>query len=227
LTGATSAPFEITTPAAIHLIFSGQPDTTTAGQVIAGVQVTALDATNAVVTSFTGPVTVVIAAGTGANGAILLGTTVVNAVNGVANFTNLSIQKAGSGYKLSASSPGTAGVNSASFAITPGAAITTHFASQPTTTTAGTPIAAFDVDVRDQYSNIVKAFVGSVTISITSGTGAPGAVLSGTKTFTLVLGVATFSDLSINLPGSGNTAYRLTATTTGLAADVSNAFSIN
>lgn len=227
LTGATSVPFNVTTPATIHLVFSGQPDTTMAGQIIAGVQVTALDAANAVVTSFTGPVTVVIAAGTGASGATLLGTTVVNAVNGVANFSDLSIQKAGSGYKLSAASAGTAGVNSASFAITPGAATTTHFASQPTTTTAGTPIAAFDVDVRDQYNNVVKSFVGSVTISITSGTGAPGAVLSGTKTLTLVSGVATFSDLSIDLAGSGNTAYRLTATTTGLAADVSNAFSIN
>ncbi|HMA41957.1 MAG TPA: hypothetical protein VKP10_17965, partial [Gemmatimonadales bacterium] len=227
LTGATSVPFNVTTPATIHLVFSGQPDTTTAGQIIAGVQVTALDGANAVVTSFTGPVTVVIAAGTGASGATLLGTTVVNAVNGVANFSDLSIQKAGSGYKLSASSPGVAGVNSASFAITAAAATTTHFASQPATTTAGTPIAAFDVDVRDQYNNVVKTFAGTVTISITAGTGAPGAVLSGTKTLTLVGGVATFSDLSINLAGSGNTAYRLTATTAGLLADVSNAFSIN
>jgi hypothetical protein len=220
-------PFNITTPAAIHLVFTGQPDTTTAGVVIPGVQVTALDATNAVVTSFTGPVTVAIAAGTGANGATLLGTTVVNAVAGVANFSDLSIQKAGTGFKLSASSPGAAGINSASFAITPDVATTTHFASQPTTTTAGTPIAAFNVDVRDQYNNVVKSFVGSVTIAIAAGTGAPGAVLSGTKTLTLVLGVATFSDLSIDLMGSGNTAYRLSASSTGLASDVSNAFSIN
>jgi hypothetical protein len=227
LTGGTSVPFNITTPAAIHLVFTGQPDTTTAGVVIPGVQVTALDATNAVVTSFTGPVTVAIAAGTGANGATLLGTTVVNAVAGVANFSDLSIQKAGTGFKLSASSPGAAGINSASFAITPDVATTTHFASQPTTTTAGTPIAAFNVDVRDQYNNVVKSFVGSVTIAVAAGTGAPGAVLSGTKTLTLVLGVATFSDLSIDLMGSGNTAYRLSASSTGLASDVSNAFSIN
>jgi hypothetical protein len=227
LTGATSAPFNITTAATIHLVFSGQPVATTAGQVIPGVQVTALNASNAVVTSFTGPVTVVIAAGTGASGATLLGTTVVNAVNGVADFSDLSIQKAGTGYKLSASSPGVAGVNSASFAINPATATTTHFASQPATTTAGATIAAFDVDVRDQYNNVVKTFVGTVNITITSATGAPGAVLSGTTTLTLVSGVATFSDLSINLPGSGNTAYRLTASTAGLASDVSNAFSIN
>jgi hypothetical protein len=227
LTGATSVPFNVTTPAAIHLVFTGQPDTTTAGVVIPGVQVTALDATNAVVTSFTGPVTVAIAAGTGANGATLLGTTIVNAVAGVANFSDLSIQKAGTGFKLSASAPGTAGINSASFAITPDVATTTHFASQPTTTTAGTPIAAFNVDVRDQYNNVVKSFAGSVTLSIAAGTGAPGAVLSGTTTLPLVLGVATFSDLSINLPGSGNTAYRLSASSTGLTPVVSNAFSIN
>jgi hypothetical protein len=204
-----------------------QPVTTTAGVVIPAVSVQALNAANAVVTSFTGPVTVAIAAGTGANGAVLLGTTTVNAVSGVATFSTLVIQKSGTGYKLSASSPGVAGANSASFTINSDVAITVHYGSQPVTTAANATIPAFDVDVRDQFNNVVRTFSGSVAISIASGTGANGAVLSGTKTLTLVSGIATFSDLSINLPGSGNTAYRLSAAVGGLTSALSNAFSIN
>jgi hypothetical protein len=225
LTGATSSPFNITAAAAIHLTFSVQPVATTAGQIIPSVQVSALNASNAVVTSFTGPITLSIAVGTGATGGFLFGTTVVNAVNGVAIYSDLSIQKAGTGYKLSAASPGTAGANSASFTINADVAIAAHFASQPVTTLAGATIPAFSVDVRDQFNNVVKTFVGSVTVSIVGGTA--GAVLSGTKTLTLISGVATFSDLTINLPGSGNNAYRLSAAVAGLTSDLSDAFSIN
>ncbi len=227
LTGATSSAFNITAAATVHLVYSVQPVTTTAGVVIPAVSVQALNASNALVSSFTGPVTVAIAAGTGANGAVLLGTATVNAVGGVATFSTLVIQKSGTGYKLSAASPGVAGVNSASFAINSDVAITVHYGSQPVSTAAGVPIPAFDVDVRDQFNNVVRTFVGSVTISIASGTGAGGAVLSGTKTLTLVSGIATYSDLSINLPGSGNSAYRLSAAVAGLTSALSNAFSIN
>ena len=227
LTSATSSAFNITAAATVHLVYSVQPATTTAGVVIPAVSVQALNASNAIVTSFTGPVTVAIAAGTGANGAVLLGTATVNAVSGVATFSDLVIQKSGTGYKLAASSPGVAGVNSASFAINPDVAIAVHYGSQPVTTAANATIPAFDVDVRDQFNNVVRTFSGSVTIAIASGTGTGGAVLSGTKTLTLVSGIATFSDLSINLPGSGNNAYRLLASVGGLTSALSNAFSIN
>jgi len=227
LTGTTSSAFNVTAAAAIHLAYSVQPVTTTAGVLIPAVSVQALNASNVLVTSFTGSVTVAIAAGTGANGATLLGTATVNAVSGVATFSSLIIQKAGTGYKLSASSPGVAGVNSASFTINADVAVAVHFSGQPVTTAAGATIPGFTVDVRDQFNNVTKTFVGSVIVSISPGTGTPGAVLSGTKTLTLVSGVATFSDLSINLPGTGNNAYRLLASVSGLTSDTSNGFSIN
>ena len=229
LAQATSASFTIAPAATTHFAFTQQPVTTTAGLAITpAVQVTAQNASNATVTSFTGPVTVAIAAGTGANGATLGGTLTVNAVNGVATFSDLSITKAGTGYKLTASSPGVAGATSASFTINPDVAATLHFAVQPTSTTASAIITpAVTVDVRDQFNNVVKTFTGNVTVAIAAGTGTAGAVLSGTKTFAAVAGVATFNDLSINLAGSGNSAYRLSATTSGLSAATSNAFSIN
>jgi hypothetical protein len=229
LAQATSASFTISPAATTHFAFTVQPSMTTAGLAITpAVQVTAQNSSNATVTSFTGPVTVAIAAGTGANGATLGGTLTVNAVNGVATFSNLVITKAGSGYKLTASSSGVAGATSASFTINADVATTLHFAVQPTSTTANTIITpAVTVDARDQFNNVVKTFTGNVTVSIAAGTGTGGAVLSGTKTVAAVAGIATFTNLSINLPGSGNTAYRLGASTAGLSSATSNAFSIN
>jgi len=228
LTPATSTSFTITAAATQHLAFTQQPVTTTAGQIIPAVNATVQDASNATVTSFNGPVTIAIAAGTGIIGAGLGGTVTVNAVNGVATFSDLSIAKAGTGYKLTVSATGIAGATSASFTINTDVATTLHFATQPTSTTANTVITpAVEVDVRDQFNNVVKTFTGTVTVAIAAGTGTAGAVLSGTKTVALVAGVATFTDLSINLTGSGNFAYRLSASTTGLSSATSGAFSIN
>jgi hypothetical protein len=149
----------------------------------------------------------------------------VNAVNGVATFSNLVITKAGSGFKLTATSPGTASGTSASFVINPDVAITLHFAVQPTTGLHAATIApAVQVDARDQFNNIVKTFTGNVTLAIASGTGTAGAVLSGANPVAAVAGVAVFSNLSINLVGS---AYKLTAAATGLTGATSSAFSEN
>jgi hypothetical protein len=49
-----------------------------------------------------------------------------------------------------------------------------------------------------------------VTLAILEGTGTTGATLSGTTTVAAVAGVATFSDLSIDLPGTGYTLWALT-----------------
>jgi hypothetical protein len=226
LTGATSTPFNITPAATIHLVFTAQPSVTTAGQNITpAVQVTAENASNVVVTSFTQPITMAIAAGSGANGATLGGTVTVSAVNGVATFSNLVITKSGSGFKLQATSAGTASGTSASFVINPDVATTLHFSIQPTTGLHGTAITpAVQVDARDQFNNIVKAFTGNVTLAIASGTGTAGAVLSGTNPVPAVAGVAVFSNLSINLVGTG---YKLTAAATGLTGATSSAFSEN
>lgn len=225
-TSATSASFTITSAATLHLTFTTQPSATTAGQFISpAVQVAVQNASNVTQTGFTGPVTIGITSGTGGSGATLQGTTTVNAVSGVATFSNLSISKSGSGFKLSVSSPGIASATSASFVINPDVAVILHFGQQPTTTTANTIIApAVTVDARDQYNNIVRTFANSITVAIAAGTGTPGAVLAGTKTATPINGVATFSNLSINLVGGP---YKLSATATGVLSVDSNAFSIN
>src|SRR5262249_39951831 len=68
-------------------------------------------------TSFNGAVTVKISSGTGINGAALTGTLTVTAVNGVASFSDLKIDKAGSGYQLDAVATGFATATSNTFGV--------------------------------------------------------------------------------------------------------------
>src|SRR5207247_612469 len=116
LTGTTSASFNITAPPATNLAFTTQPQTTQAGQTMSAVRVTARDASGNTVTSYTGLITVAIGANPG--GGTLAGTTSVNAVSGVATFSTLSINNAGTGYTLVASASGLTGATSTSFNIT-------------------------------------------------------------------------------------------------------------
>jgi hypothetical protein len=69
-----------------------------------------------VVPAYTGPVSIAFATNAGAG--ILGGTTIVNAVNGVATFTNLFVNAAGNGYTLVASSGALTMATSAPFNVT-------------------------------------------------------------------------------------------------------------
>ncbi len=117
--GGTSTPlsFTVSPGAATQLAFTKQPSNTPAGVAIApAVQVTARDPLGNTATSFTGSVTVALGANPGS--ATLAGTLTSTAVNGVTTFANLSIDKAGTGYTLVASTAGLTGATSAPFSIT-------------------------------------------------------------------------------------------------------------
>src|SRR5207247_5069353 len=93
---------------ATHLVFAVQPSNATAGAAIApAIQLTAEDVQGNTDPSFTGNVTV--ALGTNPGGGTLSGTTTVAAVNGVAAFSTLTINRAGTGYTLAASARGLTG----------------------------------------------------------------------------------------------------------------------
>ncbi len=99
------------------------------------------------------------------------------------------------------------------------------FTTQPTTTLPLMPITpAVRVAALDDLGHTITSFSGSVTIAIGKNGGlvVPG-TLSGTKTMSVVNGVATFSDLSIDQLGNG---YTLTVTTSGLRGAESNPFNI-
>lgn len=225
LAGATSTAFAIMPGTAVKLAVTGQPATTTAGEALTpAVQVAVLDGFGNTVTGFTGAVTLAITGGTGNPNATLGGTTTVFAAGGVATFSNLSIDKAASGYSLTATAGGLLGTTSAAFSITPGIAAKVTFTTQPRTAEAGSLLApAVQVTVQDAVGNVVTAVTPSITLTITGGTGTAGAILAGTRTVSAVGGAAVFSDLSIAKAG---TDYTLTATASGLVGATSTAFSI-
>jgi hypothetical protein len=90
------------------------------------------------------------------------------------------------------------------------------FLQQPTDTAAGDTMAAVIVEIVDQFGNVVIGD-NTDTITLSVGNNAGGGTLSGTLTLTVTNGVATFSDLSIDLPGTG---YTLSATTSGSLPDI-------
>ena len=219
LTGTLSAAFDITPGAASRLAFTVQPTETTVGNVISpAVRAELQDALGNGVTTATDSVTIGI--GVNPSGGILSGSTTVDAVSGVATFSDLSIDKAGTGYALIASAPNLTGTLSAAFNITTVAPAQLAFISQPSNTTAGATISpAVQVEVRDATGNRIDTAADRITMA--TGVNPGTATLSGTTTVGAVNGVATFSDLSIDSIGVG---FTLVASTPNLIGATSTAF---
>ncbi|HYS61540.1 MAG TPA: hypothetical protein VEM27_13190, partial [Gemmatimonadales bacterium] len=216
----TSTAFDITPGTATQLAFTVPPSNTVAGAAISpAVQITALDPAGNPVPSFTGSVTV--ALGNNPGGSTLSGTTTVAAVNGVATFLDLSLNKTGTGYWLTATATGL-NATSSGFTITPGAATQLVFGTQPGTTVAGQQITpAVKLRALDALGNVATGFSGTITVALGSNPG--GATLSGTLLVAAVGGVASFGDLSLNRTAPG---YTLTASGGGLGPVTSTAFDI-
>jgi hypothetical protein len=152
LTGATSAAFDINQAPAFRLAFITQPANTSAGSALAGPPTVAVqDSLGNTVTSSTASITLAI--GTNPGAGTLGGAKTKNAASGAAAFTDLSIDKAGSGYVLNASATGLAGATSNVFDITTGAAANLAFTRQPATPT---PAALFP-DLPQSSSRTVLA----------------------------------------------------------------------
>ena len=197
-----------------HLAFAQQPTNTTAGATITpAVTVDVLDAQGRLLSSNNSNVTLQLVG----NGT-LNGTLTVAAVNGVATFSDLSINQAGS-YDLDASDSTFADAISNSFNINPTTANKLVYIQQPTTAVAGgtiyPPVA---VAVEDKFGNIETNDGSTVTIALASGSG----TLSGTLMRPPSSGVASFNDLSIQPDGT----YSLIATDGSLTSATSVSFAI-
>ena len=107
----------------------------------------------------------------------LRGTSTVAAVNGVATFNKLSINKAGAGYVLTATDGSLTSVASNSFAIS-GSPVKLAFLQQPGNGTAGVSFAQpVTVVVQDAGGNTVVNNNSSVTLTISANPA--GGTLSG------------------------------------------------
>lgn len=216
-----SASITVTPEPAPRLVFQAQPQDGTAGVPLATVRVAVVNSLGEVITDDPGDA---ITMGLGANpgGATLAGSLEVKPVNGVAEFSGLSLDKVGTGYTLVASradaSPGT----STPFAIAPGAPARLSFTTDPGTTAAGAPLRPIPaVQVADAFGNPVPVDGRNVTVGLAANP--HGGTLGGTRTMATVGGVASFPDLSLDVAGAG---YALSATSAGLSSAAGATFAI-
>lgn len=216
-----SAAFTVDPGAATALVFSAQPVNGIAGNVIAGPPTVAVhDIFGNVVASSSATVTMAI--GNNPGGSSLSGVLSVAAISGVASFGDLSLNKAGSGYTLTASSPGLTGATSSSFTISPGAAAALVFSTQPGNAILGSQLPGPPtVLVQDSLGNTVTSSSASVSIALGANPG--GATLSGTTTRSAAFGIAAFNNLSLNTAANG---YTLIASASGLTSATSNSFNV-
>src|SRR5262249_7256960 len=142
-----------------------------------------------VVTSNSSTVTLTLSSGTFEGGST---TATATASSGVATFSNLKIDTAGS-YTLSGTDGALTGSGASnSFTISPAAASKVVFGQQPTNATAGVAISpAVTVKVEDTFNNVVTSNSSTVTLTLSSGTFEGG---STTATAAASSGVATFSN---------------------------------
>jgi M6 family metalloprotease-like protein len=225
-TAGTTITFDvhIMTGTARRVVFQAVPAQTYAGDLLSPQPVVKIvDSQGAVVQDSTAPVTISIKANSGANGATLLGTTTVNAVGGIATFTDLAVDLAGTGYVLTASSPNLVSSDCASFTIAR-RPTTLVYTAQPGDAFIGHILSPAPVlEIRDSLGERVSDYSGSVSISIKPGTGSSEATLGGILTTNAVKGIASFGDLTLNKAATG---YVLTAVTGTLPPVDSSPFSV-
>jgi hypothetical protein len=201
-----------------RLAFTQQPLGTTAGAAIdspGGVKVSVQDAAGHLVNNDSSTVTLTLTGGTFAGGGTMVSTT---AINGVATFSNLVINAAGS-YTLTAGDGSYVQSTSASFNINPASANKLVIATGPTNTMAGVAISpSVVVDVEDQFGNLATTDNSTVTMTVASGPG----LLAGTTMVQASSGVATFSNLLLTAAGT----YSLRPHDNSLTTSASSNFTV-
>jgi hypothetical protein len=178
------------------------------------------DANGATVTTSSAPVT--LSLGSNPGNSTLSGTLTVAAVNGVATFSDISLDNAGNAYTLIASSAGLTSDTSAAFnVLAPGNPAKLAFQGTPANTAAGTAITGVTVLVQD--ANGLTVTTADTLITVALGNNAGNGTLEGSLQVAAVDGVASFNDLTIDAAGVG---YTLTAEAANLTGATSAAFDI-
>ncbi len=192
---AGTASVTVTRRPATRLGFAQQPGLAIAGQVmVPAIRVAIQDDLLNTVTNATNSVTIALAANPG--GATLSGTKTVAAVNGIATFNTLSLDRAGTGYTLSATATGLSSITSTPFNVNAGAANRLDFSVQPPAAArSGVALSPQPVlQLNDGAGNPVAQAGVTVTASIASGAGSLG---GATTAVTNSSGTAAFADLAL------------------------------
>src|SRR2546425_493474 len=206
-----------------RVAFSSSLGNARAGQPISPpVQVTVQDSTGRVTLRDT-LVTLSLAANP--SGDSLRGKKQVRSVNGVATFDGVRLDKAASGYRLTAAAPELHPDTSGAFSVMPAPATVLAFTVPPGATMQDSAIKPpVQVTAYDSLGNKATNFTGSIQLRIgTDGSISKKAALSGAVA-PAVAGVATFANVRIDSAGVG---YTLTAAFGSAApVDTSVAFDI-
>ena len=200
------------------MISSRPPSSVTAGDGF-GLSVAAKDPFGNPTPSFNGSVTIALASGPDA--ATLGGTLTATAVDGVATFSGLTLNTAGTGYTLEATASGLEIATTTLFDVVPAAATRLVIAAQPLATVVAGSDFGLRVVAEDLFGNIDPQFNGAVTVALARNPA--GSTLSGTLTTPAVQGTATFGSLSLNDAGDG---FTLQISSTGLASATTMAFNV-
>jgi subtilisin-like proprotein convertase family protein len=220
LTPGISNPINVVAAAASHLVATVPPPTLMTAGAGFGLAIAAEDPFGNVATGFTGTVTIDLVNHTG--GASLSGEPLtMAATGGVANFgPHLTIDKAGSGYTLQATSNGVTSVTTGNITVVPGTATQLVVQTQPPSFV--TPGSSFGLVVAaaDPYGNVNPSFGGQVLIAPPAGS---GATLGGSTTVTASAGLASFTGLTLS---GATTPVALQVTTAGLTGTATNPVSV-
>ncbi len=157
------------------------------------IQVELLDADGDRVVTATDNVTIAVASAPA--GGTLSGTATVAAVNGLATFSNLSVNTAGA-YTFTVSAPGYAAITTAPVNVVVNPNVL-GFIAPPNNVVVATP---FSIQVEALNGADRSTAVVPVTVAIASGPA--GATLGGTTTVNTVDGLATFSNLTVSAAGT-------------------------
>ena len=214
----TLGTFSVAISSPYQLVITGAPASTVTAGTPFVVEIAVENQQGQVQTGYSGTVTVKLASGPA--GSSLGGTTTVQVSGGVATF-DLTLDKAGQGDSLRATSSGLPSVTTGTFAVVPTAASQLVITTQPpSSVTVGQPF-GLAVTVEDRYDNVETGYVGSVTVALAANPG--GARLVGVTTVAVAQGVATFDGLTLSRVGNG---YTLQATSQALAPAITDPFNV-
>ena len=191
--------------APVGLLFSPLPSNPRAGRPIGPVRVSVVDSSGQPVAGVEST-TVTIGLGSNPGGATLRGVTTMHPSRGVATFADLSLDRARSGYTLTATAAGLPTVRSDTFTVAPGPAAQLTFSAEPDSVSLGgvvTPPVV--VTAFDSLGNKATDFTGLVRLALRQNGNTVNGALSGTNPTAAVAGVATFGNLRISNAGAGYT----------------------
>ena len=202
-TARSAASGTITVLTATKLAFSTGPGNAVAG--VTGSPTTAVRLQSAAgLPVSTSNIAITVAIAINPSTGTLSGTRVVNTdANGVATFTSLSVDKAGIGYTLTATSGSLTSATSGAFTVTAATSVATLTITTPARSAAASTTAnlgAITVEARDANGNLITAPTGGIPLTLTSTS-------PGIKVFSLTAGGTSTTAVAITAGGTSASFY--------------------